>query len=140
MQGEEAPWLQTLIEAGAGRMLQMNPKVRSDVFSTVFSKLQLFSDPLIAHATSHSDFKLDDFVTSDAPISLYLVVPFAHVDVIAPVFKLLINFMLRRFSDGETGFCSCWMSSLFWETFRFLLRQWVFLQVMELTSFLSVRD
>ena len=104
IQGQEAPWLQTLIEAGAGRMLQMNPKVRSDVFSTVFSKLQLFSDPLIAHATGHSDFKLDDFVTSDAPISLYLVVPFAHVDVIAPVFKLLINFMLRRFSDGETSY------------------------------------
>lgn len=104
LQGQEVPWLQTLIEAGAGRMLQMNPKVRSDVFSTVFSKLQLFSDPLIAHATGHSDFKLDDFVTSDAPISLYLVVPFAHVDVIAPVFKLLINFMLRRFSDGETSY------------------------------------
>lgn len=104
IQGQESPWLQTLIEAGAGRMLQMNPKVRSDVFSTVFSKLQLFSDPLIAHATGHSDFKLDDFVTSDAPISLYLVVPFAHVDVIAPVFKLLINFMLRRFSDGETSY------------------------------------
>lgn len=104
LQGQEAPWLQTLIEAGAGRMLQMNPKVRSDVFSTVFSKLQLFSDPLIAHATGHSDFKLDDFVTSDAPISLYMVVPFAHVDVIAPVFKLLINFMLRRFSDGETSY------------------------------------
>ncbi len=104
LEGKETTWLQTLIEAGAGRMLQMNPKVRSDVFSTVFSKLQLFSDPLIAHATSHSDFKLDDFVTSDAPISLYLVVPFAHVDVIAPVFKLLINFMLRRFSDGETSY------------------------------------
>lgn len=104
LDGEEEPWLQTLIEAGAGRMLQMNPKVRSDVFSTVFSKLQLFSDPLIAHATGHSDFKLDDFVTSDVPLSLYLVVPFAHVDVIAPVFKLLINFMLRRFSDGETSY------------------------------------
>ena len=104
LDGEEAPWLQTLIEAGAGRKLQMNPKVRSDVFSTVFSKLQLFSDPLIAHATGHSDFRLDDFVTSDVPLSLYLVVPFAHVDVIAPVFKLLINFMLRRFSDGETSY------------------------------------
>ena len=104
LDGEEAPWLQTLIEAGAGRMLQMNPKVRSDVFSTVFSKLQLFSDPLITHATGHSDFRLDDFVTSDVPLSLYLVVPFAHVDVIAPVFKLLINFMLRRFSDGETSY------------------------------------
>ena len=104
LDGVKEPWLQTLIEAGAGRMLQMNPKVRSDVFSTVFSKLQLFSDPLIAHATSRSDFSLDDFVASDMPLSLYLVVPFAHVDVIAPVFKLLINFMLRRFSDGETSY------------------------------------
>ena len=104
LNGKEAPWLETIIQAGAGRMLQMNPKVRSDVFSTVFSKLQLFSDPMIAYATSHSDFKLQDFVDSDNPISLYLVIPFAHVDVVAPVFKLLINFMLRKFSDGETSY------------------------------------
>ena len=104
LNGQEAPWLETIIQAGAGRMLQMNPKVRSDVFSTVFSKLQLFSDPMIAYATSHSDFKLQDFVDSDKPISLYLVIPFAHVDVVAPVFKLLINFMLRKFSDGETSY------------------------------------
>ena len=104
LQGELAPWLDTIIKAGAGRMLQMNVKVRSDVFSTVFSKLQLFSDPLIAHVTGHSDFKLQDFVDSKEPISLYLVVPFAHIDVIAPVFKLLINFILRKFSDGETSY------------------------------------
>lgn len=104
LNGKEAPWLETIIQAGAGRMLQMNPKVRSDVFSTVFSKLQLFSDPMIAYATSHSDFKLQDFVDSENPISLYLVIPFAHVDVVAPVFKLLINFMLRKFSDGETSY------------------------------------
>ena len=104
LQGELAPWLDTIIKAGAGRMLQMNVKVRSDVFSTVFSKLQLFSDPLIAYVTGHSDFKLQDFVDSKEPISLYLVVPFAHIDVIAPVFKLLINFILRKFSDGETSY------------------------------------
>lgn len=103
LNGYETPWLHELITDGAGRMLQMNPKVRSDVFSTTFAKLQLFSDPLIGYATSKSDFKLQDFVDSAKPISLYLVVPFAHVDVIAPVFKLLINFMLRKFSDGETS-------------------------------------
>ena len=104
LNGQLAPWLDDLIKAGAGRMLQMNEKVRSDVYSTVFSKLQLFSDPLISYVTNESDFKLQDFVDSKYPISLYLVVPFAHVDVIAPVFKLLINFMLRKFSDGETSY------------------------------------
>ena len=54
------------------------------------------------NATSSSDFKIKDFIDSKYPISLYLTVPFAHIDRISPVFKLVINFMLRKFSEGET--------------------------------------
>ena len=91
------------ITAMASR-LTTNPKERASVLSTVFSKLQLFEDPLIANATSSSDFKIEDFIDSKYPISLYLTVPFAHIDRISPVFRLLINFMLRKFSEGETQF------------------------------------
>lgn len=91
------------ITAIASRLTK-NPKERASVLSTAFSKLQLFEDPLIANATSTSDFKIEDFIDSSSPISLYLTVPFAHIDRISLVFRLLINFMLRKFSEGETQF------------------------------------
>ncbi len=89
---------------GCANQLTNNPKERASVFSTAFAKLQLFRDPLLANATSSSDFKISDFIESKSPISLYLTVPFAHIDRVSLVFRLLINFMLRKFSEGETSF------------------------------------
>jgi type IV secretion system protein VirD4 len=91
-----------IIRRGAMRQLAKNPKEQASVFSTVFAKLQLFDDPLIANATSDSDFDLSDFITSAEPISLYLTVPYSDIDRISPVFRLLITFILKQFSDGET--------------------------------------
>ncbi|WP_149554521.1 type IV secretory system conjugative DNA transfer family protein [Treponema pectinovorum] len=80
---------------------QQHEKVRSDIMQTVQSKLNLFRDPFIRHVTSHSDFKLSDFYESKEPISLYLTLPFGDVDRIMPVFQLIIDFIVRRFSSGE---------------------------------------
>jgi type IV secretion system protein VirD4 len=102
--GNASAALHKIVENAANRCLGQNPKVRSDVFSTVFSKLNLFEDPNIAYVTGRSDFKLSDFYDSDIPISLYLTVPFSDITRIAPVFKTLINFMLAKFSRGETSY------------------------------------
>jgi type IV secretion system protein VirD4 len=72
----------------------------------VFAKLQLFDDPLIANATSDSDFELSDFIHSTEPVSLYLTVPYSDIDRISGVFRLLITFILKQFSDGETQYGS----------------------------------
>ena len=80
---------------------QQHEKVRSDIMQTVQSKLNLFRDPFIRHVTSHSDFKLSDFYESKEPLSLYLTLPFGDVDRIMPVFQLIIDFIVRRFSSGE---------------------------------------
>lgn len=95
--------LNTMIAACANRLTK-NEKERASVLSTAFSKLSLFEDPLLANATSSSDFKISDFIESETPISLYLTVPFAHIDRVSLVFRLIINFMLRKFSEGETQF------------------------------------
>lgn len=100
----EAAGIHDIIVAGATRSLNRNVKEKSSVFSTVFSKLQLFEDPLLANATSGTDFEIEDFITSDVPISLYLTVPYSDVMRIAPVFRPLISFMLKKFSEGETQF------------------------------------
>jgi type IV secretion system protein VirD4 len=66
--------------------------------------MRLFEDPNIAYVTGRSDFKLQDFYDSEAPLSLYLTVPFSDITRIAPVFKLLINFILNKFSRGEATY------------------------------------
>ena len=99
--GKPSEYIHKTIKNAANQILSMHEKVRSDTFSTVFTKMRLFEDPYIAYCTSCSDFKITDFYDSPEPISLYLTVPFSHIDRIAPVFKLIINFLLRKFSAGE---------------------------------------
>lgn len=101
--GKENQTIHDWVSDCAGRMMKNNPKVLSDIFSTVFSKLRLFEDSRIRNATDHSDFLLNDFAECKHPITLYLTVPFGHIDRVAPVFRLIINFMLRKFSEGETS-------------------------------------
>jgi type IV secretion system protein VirD4 len=102
--GNESEYIHKIISNAAARCIGQHTKVRSDTFTTVFSKMRLFEDPNIAFVTGHSDFKLQDFYDSDAPISLYLTVPFSDITRIAPVFKLLINFILNKFSRGEATY------------------------------------
>ncbi|MDY2755975.1 MAG: type IV secretory system conjugative DNA transfer family protein [Candidatus Treponema excrementipullorum] len=98
----EAKNLHEKITGGATRAIRMNPKEKSSTYSTVFSKLQLFDDPMIAYATSGNDFEIEDFITSEEPISLYLAIPYSDIERIAPIIRILITFMLKKFSEGET--------------------------------------
>jgi type IV secretion system protein VirD4 len=102
--GVESEYINRIISNAASRCLGQHTKVRSDTFSTVFSKMRLFEDPYIAYVTGHSDFKLQDFYDSEFPITLYLTVPFSDITRISPVFKMLINFILNKFSRGEAAY------------------------------------
>lgn len=99
--GEVSDYIHGIVLDVAMSAKQQHEKVRSDIMQTVQSKLNLFRDPFIRHVTSHSDFKLSDFYESKEPISLYLTLPFGDVDRIMPVFQLIIDFIVRRFSSGE---------------------------------------
>lgn len=93
---------QLIVEA-ANRSKIQTPKERASTYSTVFSKISLFQDPLLANATAYSDFSVDDFITSKNAISLYLIVPYNHIKRISPVFRMIITFMIKKFSSGETN-------------------------------------
>jgi len=92
------------IVAGASRLISTNPKEKASVFKTVFTKLQDFEDPVLAASTSGSDFEIEDFINSSEPISLYLTVPYSDVHRVSAVFRMLISFMLKKFSEGETQY------------------------------------
>ena len=100
----EAEDIHQKIVSGAKRLLETRAEERQTGIKTIFGKLQLFDDPMLANATSASDFEIEDFITSKKPISLYLVVPSSDMQRIAPVFRLLISFMMRKFTEGEAVF------------------------------------
>jgi type IV secretion system protein VirD4 len=104
--GQESGYIHKIISNIASRILGMHFKVRSDVFSTVFSRMRLFEDPYIAYVTGASDFKLQDFYDCTEPITLYLTVPFSDIKRIAPVFRMLVSFILNKFSRGEASYGS----------------------------------
>jgi type IV secretion system protein VirD4 len=104
--GGRSDYIDRIVKNVASRVLGMHFKVRSDVFSTVFSRMRLFEDPYIAYVTGESDFRLQDFYDCKEPVTLYLTVPFSDIKRIAPVFRLLVSFMLNKFSRGEASYGS----------------------------------
>ncbi len=89
-------------------MLDKADEELSGVVSTASTCLQLYLDPLVARATSASDFALRDLIEGLVPLSLYLVVPPSDLSRTRPLVRLLINQLTRRlvetmeFEDGRT--------------------------------------
>jgi type IV secretion system protein VirD4 len=77
---------------------------RGSVFSTAVTALQVFEDPMVRNCSSSSDFCLNDFIVSQSPISLYITVPFPDLDRLSSFIRILVTFMLRKFSQGEVQF------------------------------------
>lgn len=92
LSGPPAPVNHPEINLGATALMSMDVKVRSSVLGTAQSALTLFADPLVAYATSWSDFAIGDLVCSKNPVSFYLITPQAHADRLA----FLVRVMLRQ--------------------------------------------
>lgn len=99
----EAPVVHDLVVKCANRTANRNEKSKADVMSTLFTKIQLFEDPVLANATSGSDFVMEDFIESDKPISLYLCVPDSDIDRLSFIVRVIVTFMLKKFTEGETN-------------------------------------
>ncbi|MBV9481552.1 MAG: type IV secretory system conjugative DNA transfer family protein [Acidobacteria bacterium] len=76
-------------------VLSKSENERSGVFSTVLSFLSLYRDPIAAANTEQSEFKINDLVNHQRPVSLYLVVPMASRDRLRPLMRLILNQIIR---------------------------------------------
>jgi type IV secretion system protein VirD4 len=92
-----------LVSESAGRQIIKPDNERGSVFSTALRTLFLFNDYWLSINTSDTDFSIDYFFDSDKPISLYLTVPVSDIDRLSPIIRLLIIYLLRRFSESETN-------------------------------------
>jgi len=93
-----------IIASVAQRNLARPDNERGSVFSTAVTSLQIFQDPMVRNCSSESDFCLNDFKVSDVPISLYITVPFPDLDRLSSYIRIIITFILRKFSQDEVQF------------------------------------
>jgi type IV secretion system protein VirD4 len=91
-----------VVAMAAREMLNKDPREESSVFSTAMRFLTLFRDPIVAQATSASDFTVDDIVNGERPLSLYLVVPPSDIDRLKPLTRLVMNQILRGLTSEMT--------------------------------------
>jgi type IV secretion system protein VirD4 len=88
----------------ARRNLARPDNERGSVISTAVTALQVFEDPHVRDATKASDFCLDDFLYSKYPISWYITCPFSDLSRLSSYMRLVITFVLRKFSQADVSF------------------------------------
>jgi type IV secretion system protein VirD4 len=99
-----SPEIHEIISNVARRNIARPDDERGSVFSSAVTALQIFEDPMVRNCSSSSDFCLNDFKVSDIPISLYITVPFPDLDRLASYIRIIITFILRKFSQDEVQF------------------------------------
>ena len=91
-----------VVAMAARDMLNKDPKEETSVLSTAVRFLTLFRDPIVARATSTSDFTIDELMNGERPLSLYLVIPPSDIDRLKPLTRLVINQVLRGLTSEMT--------------------------------------
>lgn len=72
---------------------------RSGVLSTAMSFLGLYRDPIVSAVTSRCDWRIEDIVSADRPVTLYLVVPPSDISRTRPLIRLILNQVGRRLTE-----------------------------------------
>jgi type IV secretion system protein VirD4 len=84
----------------AREMLDKSDNELAGIVSTAKTCVNLYVDPLIARNTSESDFRIEDLMNADAPVSLYLVVPPSDIDRTRPLIRLVLNQIGKRLTES----------------------------------------
>jgi type IV secretion system protein VirD4 len=94
-----APKVHPVVAATARELLNKSENERSGVLSTAVSFLALYRDPVIARNTAACDWRIDDLVSADKPVTLYLVVPPSDISRTKPLIRLVLNQIGRRLTE-----------------------------------------
>lgn len=102
-----APLTHPVVAEAARELLNKSENEKSSVISTALSFLTLYRDPVIQHATSASDWRIDDLLAGEQPVSLYLIVPPSDLSRTRPLMRLILNQIARRLCEdlpsGKAG-------------------------------------
>ncbi|WP_312283644.1 type IV secretory system conjugative DNA transfer family protein [Candidatus Igneacidithiobacillus taiwanensis] len=90
-----------VIAQSAREMLNKADNEKSGVISTMMSFLSLYRDPIVAHWTEHSDFRITDLQDAEQPVSLYLVTSPEDKNRLKPLIRLVLNQIASQFTAEE---------------------------------------
>ena len=93
------PAVHPVVASAARELLNKSDNERSGVLSTAMSFLGLYRDPTVAAVTSDCDWRIDDLIGAERPVSLYLVVPPSDISRTKPLIRLLLNQIGRRLTE-----------------------------------------
>ena len=88
-----------VVASAARELLNKSDNERSGVLSTAMSFLGLYRDPTVAAVTSGCDWRIDDLLHAERPVSLYLVVPPSDISRTKPLVRLILNQIGRRLTE-----------------------------------------
>ncbi len=89
-----------VVASAAREVLNKSENERSGVLSTAMSFLGLYRDPTVATVTSRCDWRIEDLVRAEHPVSLYLVVPPSDISRTKPLIRLILNQIGRRLTES----------------------------------------
>ena len=87
------------VAQAARELLNKSENERSGVLSTAMSFLGLYRDPVVARVTRRCDWRIDDLISGDLPVTLYLVVPPSDISRTKPLIRLVLNQVGRRLTE-----------------------------------------
>ncbi|MES2137385.1 MAG: conjugal transfer protein TraG [Pseudomonadota bacterium] len=96
---DETPLVHPVVASAARELLNKSDNERSGVLSTAMSFLGLYRDPTVARVTSACDWRIDDLLHAERPVSLYLVVPPSDISRTKPLVRLVLNQIGRRLTE-----------------------------------------
>jgi type IV secretion system protein VirD4 len=88
-----------VVREKAQEMLDKEDRDFSGVLSTAKTALSLYSDPLVVRNTVTSDFRIEDLVNHEHPVSLYLVVPPSDKVRLRPLMRLIFTLIVNRLTE-----------------------------------------
>jgi type IV secretion system protein VirD4 len=96
---EAEPKVHPVVAATARELLNKSENERSGVLSTAVSFLGLYRDPIVSRNTESCDWRISDLVSSNKPVTLYLVVPPSDISRTKPLIRLILNQIGRRLTE-----------------------------------------
>ncbi|HGC8067032.1 TPA: type IV secretory system conjugative DNA transfer family protein [Yersinia enterocolitica] len=89
-----------LVISGAGRRMLGTPsRELGSIISTANNALSLYRDPIVGENTSRCDFKIEDLMDHDRPVSLYFITTPRNADRMKPLARLLLTQIVLTLAD-----------------------------------------
>ncbi len=91
------------VASAAARLLGMDERTASGVPATAHSKLALLEDPVVCRNTAASDFRGEDLLRGERPVSIYLTVAPADLDRMRPLLRIVLHQITRELTREVGG-------------------------------------